>query len=82
MNIVVGLLIVGIIVAIMFLSRGSSDKKESRKKYLRDLTHFVGGTLESFEGHEDSYRISFLHAGLQFVYEDIKEHGLGERVYS
>jgi hypothetical protein len=76
------LLVAGIIVAIMFLSRDSSDKQETREEYLKSLTKFVGGVQEPMEGHEDSYRIFFRHGGVKFIYEDVKEQGLGELVYS
>lgn len=82
MTLMVVLLVAGIIVAIMFLSRGSSDKQETREEYLRSLTKFVGGVQEPMEDPEDSYRIFFRHGGVKFTFEDVKEHGLGELVYS
>ena len=80
MNVFIGLLIAAMVGAIIFLSLNTAPQ-DKRKAYLKKLKDFLEGNLESIEGEDDSYRITFHYKNNEFVYEDIQQHTFGDRVF-
>lgn len=79
------IIIIGVIMfligGIMWLNTGSPSKKKSREDLLKDLTRVLEGKLESLEGFENSYRITFTFEGYDFRYEDVESMGFKDKIY-
>lgn len=78
----VTILILTLVAGIVFLSKGPSDTQVTRKKYLEDLAHYVSGQLSPSEQYENAYKIEFSYEGRNYVFEDIKDEGLKDMIYS
>lgn len=81
MNPLIVLLIVGILVAIILLSRESPQGEGLRKKYLEAMAKFVGSALEKSQLYDNSYQINFRYEGTEFSFEDIEEQAFQNRTY-
>jgi len=82
MNPLIVFLIVGMVVAIIYLGSGSAHKRPSRKKFLEKMVSFLEGRLEDLEQYKNSFKIVFDYKGQTFWFEDIEEQGFhGENTY-
>ena len=75
------LLVVGMIVAIIFLSRESPQEGAVRKKFLEAMADFLEGRLEKLERYDNSYKINFEYEGKVFCFEDIEEQAFQRRTH-
>jgi hypothetical protein len=76
-GIVVGIVVV-IIVAIVWLSRGSTEKHTegmTREEFLKRLEKFTSGKMQPMVGLFGAFQIMFRSDERDFVYEDIEEKG-------
>ena len=81
MNLSVVLLVIGIVGAIIFLSRKGVTNKRTREEYLRELADFLEAKVENLSEQENSYKIEFVYQNQPFVYEDIEDVGFKEVHY-
>ena len=67
--------------AIVYLSMQTENERDKRKEYLHKLNSIFDGTMEAIEDDENSFRITFTYKKYQFIYEDIQQHGFGDRTF-
>ncbi|MCK5580698.1 MAG: hypothetical protein KAJ18_05440 [Candidatus Omnitrophica bacterium] len=80
MNSLIIFIVLGILVAIIFLSRGASDLQSKRKEYLEGIARIFEAELKEIEGAENSFHIEFKYKDVDFVYEDLEDKGVEDNV--
>ncbi len=80
MHITLIVLAVFAVIAVVFLTMGS-DPAAKRRQALQNLAKLLSSQLETIEGYENSFRISFKYQGRECVYEDMEEKGFQGRVF-
>lgn len=84
MNILAIVIIAGMIIGIVLLSRRTGDEKSGRKEYLEALAKFLDVPLEQGEGtagNGDVYRVKFKYEGRDVMFEDVEDRTFEKEIF-
>lgn len=77
----IGIVVVGFLGGIVYLSSKSFEHEQPRENFLESLTKFVEGKKTPIDGRENSFQVEFDFEGQPFVYEDVETKGFRDHVY-
>ncbi len=77
---VIGVVVV-IIIAIVLLSRGTTNSEQKRSEYLQRLAEFLNTQVRPIEGLSNSFELVFKYDDQEFVFQDLEDLGFQSKIF-